>query len=146
MLESGAHALGCAVIPGGTGNTEQQLDGDRAFQARAAISARPTSSRSCSTPPRQAGKDASSLRRGAGVGRGAAAVAARRNWRRAASTVLQCYATADLGVVAYECEAAEGMIVNETLLVEIVRPGTGDPVAEAKWARSWSPRSIRTIR
>src|SRR5262249_26314696 len=42
--------------------------------------------------------------------------------------VLQCYATADLGVVAYESQAREGMIVNETVLVEIVRPGTGDPV------------------
>jgi len=43
--------------------------------------------------------------------------------------VLQCYATADVGVIAYESEAREGMIVNETVLVEIVRPGTGDPVA-----------------
>jgi phenylacetate-CoA ligase len=43
--------------------------------------------------------------------------------------VRQCYATADLGVIAYESEGGEGMIVNETLLVEIVRPGTGDPVA-----------------
>jgi phenylacetate-CoA ligase len=43
--------------------------------------------------------------------------------------VLQCYATADVGVIAYESEAREGLIVNETLLVEIVRPGTGDPVA-----------------
>ena len=43
--------------------------------------------------------------------------------------VLQCYAIADVGVIAYESEAREGMIVNETLLVEIVRPGTGDPVA-----------------
>jgi phenylacetate-CoA ligase len=46
--------------------------------------------------------------------------------------VLQCYATADLGVIAYESETREGMIVNETLLVEIVRPGTGDPVAEGE--------------
>src|SRR5262249_62007179 len=43
--------------------------------------------------------------------------------------VCQCYATADVGVIAYESDAREGMIVNETLLVEIVRPGTGDPVA-----------------
>jgi phenylacetate-CoA ligase len=44
--------------------------------------------------------------------------------------VLQCYATAELGVIAYESESREGMIVNEGVLVEIVRPGTGDPVAE----------------
>ena len=46
--------------------------------------------------------------------------------------MLQCYATAELGIIAYESEAHEGMIVNETLLVEIVRPGTGDPVAEGE--------------
>jgi phenylacetate-CoA ligase len=46
--------------------------------------------------------------------------------------VLQCYATADLGVIAYESDAREGMIVNETMLLEIVRPGTGDPVAEGE--------------
>ena len=49
--------------------------------------------------------------------------------------VLQCYATAELGVIAYESEAREGMIVNETLLVEIVRPGTGDPVADRRGRR-----------
>ena len=49
--------------------------------------------------------------------------------------VLQCYATADLGVIAYESEAREGMIVNETLMVEIVRPGTGDPVADGRGRR-----------
>ena len=46
--------------------------------------------------------------------------------------VLQCYATAELGVIAYESEAKEGMIVNETVIVEIVRPGTGDPVPEGE--------------
>jgi phenylacetate-CoA ligase len=46
--------------------------------------------------------------------------------------VLQCYATADLGVIAYESEAREGMIVNENLIVEIVRPGTGDPVPDGE--------------
>ena len=62
-------------------------------------------------------------------------------------SVRQCYATADLGVIAYESEEIEGLIVNETLLVEIVWPGTGDPVAEwATSARSSSPRSTRTIR
>ena len=46
--------------------------------------------------------------------------------------VLQCYAIAETGVIAYESDAKEGMIVNETLIVEIVRPGTGDPVAEGE--------------
>jgi phenylacetate-CoA ligase len=46
--------------------------------------------------------------------------------------VLQCYATAELGVIAYESDAKEGMIVNESLIVEIVRPGTGDPVADGE--------------
>jgi phenylacetate-CoA ligase len=53
----------------------------------------------------------------------------RREFAARGIDVLQCYATADLGVVAYESEPDQGMIVNETVLVEIVRPGTGDPVA-----------------
>ena len=44
--------------------------------------------------------------------------------------MLQCYAIAETGVIAYETTAREGMIVNENIIVEIVRPGTGDPVPE----------------
>ena len=83
----------------------------------------------------KAGKDVVLDQARAGVRRGAAGVAARRACRRAASTVLQCYAIAETGVIAYESEAREGMIVNESLIVEIVRPGTGDPVRRRRGRR-----------
>src|SRR6476620_344977 len=108
MMESGAHALGCAVIPAGTGNTEQQVAAIAHFK--------PT------------GKDASALRR-ALVSGAALPMSLRQELAARGVRVRQCYATADLGVIAYESEEIEGLIVNETLLVEIVWPGTGDPVA-----------------
>ncbi len=74
------------------------------------------------------GKDASSLRR-ALVSGAALPSSLRQELATRGLAVCQCYATADIGVIAYESEAREGMIVNETLLVEIVRPGTGDPAA-----------------
>src|SRR5262249_52364648 len=76
----------------------------------------------------KAGKDASSLKRGL-VSGAALPSSLRQELAARGVEVLQCYATADLGVVAYESEPRDGMIVNETLLVEIVRPGTGDPAA-----------------
>src|SRR5262249_53578279 len=75
----------------------------------------------------KAGKDASSLKRGL-VSGAALPSSLRQELAARGVKVLQCYATAELGVVAYESEAQEGMIVNETVLVEIVRPATGDPV------------------
>jgi phenylacetate-CoA ligase len=75
----------------------------------------------------KAGKDASSFRR-ALVSGAALPNSLRQELAGRGVEVRQCYATADLGVIAYESEGGEGMIVNETLLVEIVRPGTGDPV------------------
>jgi phenylacetate-CoA ligase len=76
----------------------------------------------------KAGKDGSSLKRGL-VSGAALPGSLRQELAARGVTVRQCYATADLGVIAYESEARAGMIVNETLLVEIVRPGTGDPIA-----------------
>ena len=102
---------------------------DRATQARRPMSARRISSRSCSMRPRRAGKDASSIKRGARVRRGAAAVAARgarRARRRGASSATRSPRSASSPTRA---KAREGMIVNEDMILEIVRPGTGDPVA-----------------
>ena len=82
-------------------------------------------------PAAKAGKDASSLKRGL-VSGAALPASLRQELAQRGVAVLQCYATAELGVIAYESEAREGMIVNETVLVEIVRPGTGDPVAEGE--------------
>ena len=130
MLESGAHALGCAVIPAGTGNTEQQLTAIAHFKPVGYLGT-PDFLKILLDAAAAAGKDASSLQR-ALVSGGALPLSLRQELAGRGVKVLQCYATADLGVVAYECEEAEGLIVNETLLVEIVRPGTGDPVAASE--------------
>jgi phenylacetate-CoA ligase len=126
-LESGAYALGCAVIPAGTGNTEQQLDAIAHFRPSGYVGT-PDFLKILLDAAAKAGKDASSLKRGL-VSGAALPQSLRQELAARGVNVLQCYATADLGVIAYESEAREGMIVNETLLVEIVRPGTGDPVA-----------------
>ena len=126
MMESGAHALGCAVIPAGTGNTEQQLEAIAHFKPSSYLGT-PDYLKVLLDAAAKAEKDASSFRR-ALVSGAALPHSLRRELASRGVEVRQCYATADLGVIAYESEGGEGMIVNETLLVEIVRPGTGDPV------------------
>src|SRR5205085_3456532 len=77
----------------------------------------------------KSGKDVSSLKRG--LVSGAALPASLREELSARGVaVLQCYAAAETGVIAYESDARDGMVVNENLIVEIVRPGTGEPVPE----------------
>jgi phenylacetate-CoA ligase len=127
IMESGAHALGCAVVAAGTGNTEQQLEAIAHFRPSGYVGT-PDFLKILLDAAAKAGKDASSLRR-ALVSGAALPSSLRQELATRGLAVSQCYATADLGVIAYESEAREGMIVNETLLVEIVRPGTGDPAA-----------------
>ena len=127
MMEAGAHALGCAVIPAGTGNTEQQIEAIAHFRPNGYLGT-PDYLKILLDAAAKAGMDASSLRR-ALVSGAALPLSLRQDLAARGVEVCQCYATADVGVIAYESEAREGMIVNETLLVEIVRPGTGDPVA-----------------
>jgi phenylacetate-CoA ligase len=128
MLESGAHALGCAVIPAGVGNTE--------LQVRAVVDVRPDGY--TGTPSflkilldkgREMGADMSSLKRALVSGE-ALPLSLRNDIKDMGVAVLQCYATADLGLVGYESIPGEGLIADEWIIVEIVRPGTGDPVAE----------------
>jgi phenylacetate-CoA ligase len=130
ILESGAHALGCAVIPAGPGNTEQQLEAIAHFKPSAYVGT-PDFLKILLDAAAKAGKDASSLRR-ALVSGAALPPSLRSELAARGVEVRQCYATADAGVIAYESEGGEGMIVNETVLLEIVRPGTGDPVAEGE--------------
>ncbi len=126
IMESGAHALGCAVIPAGTGNTGQQLDAIAHLKPSGYLGT-PDFLKVLLDTAAKTEKDVSSLRRG--LVSGAALPKSLRDELTARGVaVLQCYATAELGVIAYESESREGMIVNETVLVEIVRPGTGDPV------------------
>ena len=77
------------------------------------------------------GRDVSSIKT-ALVSGGALFPSLREEYEARGIRVSQCYATADLGVIAYESEAREGMIVNEDYIVEIVRPGTGEPVADGE--------------
>lgn len=127
ILESGAHALGCAVIPGGVGNTEQQLEAIAHYKPSAYVGT-PDFLKILLDTAEKIGKDASSFKR-ALVSGAALPASLREELGRRGVAVLQCYATAELGVIAYESLAREGMIVNETAIVEIVRPGAGDPVA-----------------
>ncbi|WP_372623664.1 phenylacetate--CoA ligase family protein [Falsiroseomonas sp.] len=130
MLEGGARALGCPVFPAGPGNTEAQ--------ARAAAHLRPICY--AGTPDylkaileagEALGLDLSSLKLGHVTG-GAYLPALRAFYADRGLTVLQSYGTADLGCIAYESEARDGLICDEGVLVEIVRPGTGDPVPDGE--------------
>ena len=127
ILESGAHALGCPVIPAGTSNTEQQVAAIAHFKPRGYLGT-PDFLQVLLDAAEQAAKDASSLKRGL-VSGAALPSSLRQGLAERGVTVSQCYATADLGVIAYESSGHEGLIVNENLLVEIVRPGTGDPIS-----------------
>jgi phenylacetate-CoA ligase len=128
MLEAGAHALGCAVIPAGVGNTEQQIDAIAHYRPSGYVGT-PDFLKILLDTAVKFGKDASSLKRGL-VSGAALPPSLRQELSSRGVEVLQCYATADLGVIAYESAAREGMIVNESLIIEIVRPGTGEPVTE----------------
>ncbi|MBC8268993.1 MAG: AMP-binding protein [Rhodospirillaceae bacterium] len=130
MMDSGARALGCAVIPAGIGNTEQQLDVIADLKP-AAYTGTPSFLKILLEKAEQAGKDASSFKR-AMVSGEYFPPPLRDQWAEHGLLAYQCYATADLGLIAYESDAAEGMIVDEGVIVEIVRPGTGDPLPEGE--------------
>ena len=130
ILEGGAHALGCAVIPGGIGNTEQQLDAIAHYKPSGYIGT-PDFIKILLDTAAKTGRDASSIARG--LVSGAALPATLRTELAARGVaVVQCYAIAEVGVISYESDAQQGMIVNETMILEIVRPGTGDPVADGE--------------
>ena len=130
IMESGAHALGCAVIPGGVGNTEQQLEAIAHYKPTGYVGT-PDFLKILLDGAAKTGKDASSIKRGL-VSGAALPSSLREEFDGRGIAVLQCYATAELGVIAYESEAREGMVINESLIVEIVRPGTGEPVPEGE--------------
>jgi phenylacetate-CoA ligase len=130
ILEGGAHALGCAVIPGGVGNTEAQLDAIAQLRPSGYVGT-PDFLKILLDAAEKAGKDASSIKRGL-VSGAALPASLRAELLGRGIAVKQTYAVAETGVIAYESDAPEGMIVTEDLIVEIVRPGTGDPVAEGE--------------
>lgn len=130
MLESGAHALGCAVFPAGVGNTEQQVHAIAHIRP-VGYSGTPDFLKVILDKGDEAGADLSSIRR-AHVSGGALLPDVKSLYQQRGIAVFQSYGTADLGLVAYESEAHEGLILDEGVIVEIVRPGTGDPVVEGE--------------
>jgi phenylacetate-CoA ligase len=130
ILEAGAHALGCPVIPGGVGNTEQQVEAIAHFRPRGFTGTADFLKILLDTADKS-GKDVSSLKRGL-VSGAALSPTLHAELTARGVVVLQAYATAELGVIAYETPAREGMVVNETVIVEIVRTGTGDPAADGE--------------
>jgi phenylacetate-CoA ligase len=130
ILDGGARAVGCAVIPAGPGNTEQQLDLIEHLRPTAYIGT-PDFLKILLDAAGAAQRDVSSLKR-AVVSGAAFPPSLQAEIKARGIDAYQLYATADLGVVAYETSAREGMVVNEDVLVEIVRPGTGEPVPEGE--------------
>jgi phenylacetate-CoA ligase len=126
MMESGAHAIGCTVFPAGVGQTEQQLQAMAELRPDA-YTGTPSFLRILLEKAQSTGCDITTLRKG--LTGGEALPPTLRDWFAGQGVaVYQSYATADLGLIAYETEAREGMVVDEAVIVEIVRPGTGDPV------------------
>ncbi|MEX5598464.1 phenylacetate--CoA ligase family protein [Pseudophaeobacter sp. C1-32P7] len=126
IFESGARAVGAAVLPAGTGQTELQVTAARDVGATA-YAGTPDFLKVILDKA-----DAMGVKLGytkAAVGGGALFPSLRQEYADRGITCLQSYATADLGNIAYESAAMEGMIVDERVIVEIVTPGTGTPVA-----------------
>ena len=128
IFESGLHVLGCATIPGGVGNTDQQLDAIAHFKP-SGYAGTPDFLKVLLDGAERSGKNASSLKR-ALVSGAALPATLRLELGARGIDVLQCYAIAEVGVIAYETAVHDGMMVNEHVIVEIVRPGTGDPAPE----------------
>jgi len=130
MMETAAHALGCTVFPGGVGNTELQLQAVRELQPHGYVGT-PSFLKIMLDKAAEHGVDLASLRRA--LVSGEAFPPSLRDWLAARGiTGYQCYATADLGLIAYETEAREGLVLDEHVIVEIVRPGTSDPVPDGE--------------
>jgi phenylacetate-CoA ligase len=127
MMESGAFAVGCTVFPAGVGHTEQQLQAIAELRPAAYLGT-PSFLRILVEKAAEAGTGISTLRK-AMTGGEALPPSLRAWFAEHGIAVYQSYATADLGLIAYETTALEGMVVDEGVIVEIVRPGTGDPVA-----------------
>ena len=127
MLETGAHALGCAVFPAGTGQTEQQVQAMAELRPDGYVGT-PSFLRIILEKADDQGVALTSLTRA--LVSGEAFLPPFRDALGARGIhAYQVYATADLGTIAYETPSRDGLVVDEGVIVEIVRPGTGDPVA-----------------
>ncbi len=129
MFESGARAVGARVLPAGTGQTELQVTAARDV-GTTAYAGTPDYLKVILEKADEMGVALGITK--AAVGGGALFPSLRQWYIERGISCLQCYATADLGNIAYESDAMEGMIVDEGVIVEIVTPGTGDPVPEGE--------------
>ena len=130
IMESGAHALGCTVFPGGTGQTEQQVQAIAELRPQA-YAGTPSFLKIIVEKAASMGIPLPSMRKA--LVSGEAFPPSLRDWLvERGIHAYQCYATADLGLIAYETQAREGLVLDEGVIVEIVRPGTGDPVPEGE--------------
>jgi phenylacetate-CoA ligase len=128
IFDSAARALGCAVIPAGPGNVEQQLELIEAYRP-AAYAGTPDFLKILLDGGKTAKRDTSSIKR-AMVSGAAFPPSLQAEITSRGVDAYQAFATADLGFIAYESTARDGLIVNEDLILEIVKPGTGEPVPE----------------
>jgi phenylacetate-CoA ligase len=130
MMETGAQALGCTVFAGGVGNTELQLQALQELRADA-YAGTPSFLRIALEKADEAGIALPALKK-ASVGGEAFPPALRDLLAARGVLAYQSYGTADLGLIAYETAAREGLVLDEGVIVEIVRPGTGEPVADGE--------------
>lgn len=130
IMETGAQALGCTVFPGGTGQTEQQVLAMAELRPAGYIGT-PSFLKIIVEKAAEMKVALPSVTRA--LVSGEAFPPSLRDWLgERGITGFQCYASADLGLIAFETEAREGLVLDEGVIVEIVRPGTGDPVAEGE--------------
>lgn len=130
MIESGAFALDCAVFPAGTGQTELQARTIADLRPQAYVGT-PSFLKIILDKGDELALDFSSLRKGLVSGE-YFSPQLRSEFADRGIDVLQCYATADLGLIAYETAEGQGMVLDEGVIVEIVRAGTGDPVPDGE--------------
>ncbi len=130
IMESGARAMGCTVFAGGTGQTEQQLEAMADLKPEG-YAGTPSFLKILLEKAEEKGLKLPSLTKA--LVSGEAFPPSLHDWIAAHGVQgTQCYATADLGLIAYETSAREGLVLDEGVLVEIVRPGTGDPVPDGE--------------
>ncbi len=127
LFEGGARKLGCPIFPGGIGQTEQQVEAMVGLRPAGYVGT-PSFLKIIVDKAAAMGADISSLKTALVSGE-ALPGAIRQSLQERGIRVRQCYATADIGAIAYETEIDAGMVVEEDVLLEIVRPGTGTPVA-----------------
>jgi phenylacetate-CoA ligase len=129
IMEAGAQALGCSVFPGGTGNTEQQLAAIADLRPQAYVGT-PSFLKILVEKGEELGQRLPFTK---ALVSGEAFPPSLRDWLAARGiAAYQCYATADAGLIAYETVARQGLVLDEGIILEIVRPGTGDPLPEGE--------------